>query len=172
MTDVDWDHSLRCPHCDGLNDLAAEWCMQCHERLRSPAEKVDLNEGAPTARDLVTGALDVVAGDPHAGFDEGIGKAFVHQGDSVTWTCGKCAHRNDIRQAACEDCGTPFAASARLIADAEMPQKKSRAFLKATGIVLGGSVLMRLVAGLISPWAAVGLLGGAMIRALVRLLRD
>lgn len=122
-------------------------------------------------RELVGGGLDVVAGDPHEGFDEGIGQAFALQGDSVTWPCGRCGHVNDIKASACAGCGRSFSESARFIADAEMPKKRFRASMKALGIVAGGVVVMRLVAGLISPWAAAGLLAAAGIRSVVRFLR-
>jgi ribosomal protein L40E len=166
-----FDHSVRCPHCGGLNDLDAEWCMQCSERLRLARQKIDMDAGAPTMREIVGGGLDVVAGDPHEGFDEGIGQAFAVQGRAVKWTCSKCSHLNDIQATACAGCGTTFVDSARAIADAEMPKKQSKVALKAIGIVLGAAVVMRLVAGLISPWAAAGLLIAVGIRFAVRYLR-
>lgn len=168
---TDWEHSLRCPHCGGLNDADAEWCMQCSKRLRPQREPVDMNAGAPGLAEIVGGGLDVVAGDVNEGSDEAISQAFAVQGDAVTWTCGRCQHRNDIRASECAGCGRSFAQSARWIAETEMPKKQSRATLKAIGIVGGGAILMRLVAGLISPWVAAGLLGAAFIRWCLRYLR-
>ena len=145
--------------------------MQCSARLRAARTEVDMNAGAPTARDIVSGGLDIVTGDPHEGSEEGIADAFVVTGSAVTWTCGRCGHLNEIRESACADCGTSFIESARSIADDQMPAKQSRSVLKAAGIVAGSAVVMRLVAGLISPWAAAGLLGAAAIRFAVRYLR-
>jgi hypothetical protein len=130
-----------------------------------------MDAGAQTVREIVGGGLDVLAGDPHEGFDEGIGKAFAVHGRAVKWTCSKCSHPNDIEAVACTGCGTMFIDSARAIADAEMPTKQSKVTLKASGIVLGAAVVMRLVAGLISPWAAAGLLIAVAIRFAVRYLR-
>lgn len=168
---TEWDHSMRCPHCGGLNDLAAEWCMQCSRRLVPQREEIDLNAGTPTAREIVGGGLDMIAGDVHEGSDEGIEGAFAVEGGAVTWTCGRCAHRNPIEATVCEACGRSFVESARVIADAELPKKRFHSSLKAFGILLGGAVVMRLVAGLISPWAAAGLLAGAVIRGVVRFFR-
>ena len=122
-------------------------------------------------REIVGGGLDVMAGDPHEGFDEGIGKAFTLEGGAVTWTCSKCTHPNDIKASLCGGCGTTFVESARAIADAEMPKKQSKVSFKAIGIVLSAAVVMRLVAGLISPWAAAGVLVAVLIRFGVRYLR-
>ena len=166
-----WEHSARCPYCGGLNDLDAEWCMQCSKRLRAARPEVDKDAGAPTARDIILGGLDIVAGDPHEGSDEGIADAFVVTGSAVTWTCRRCGHLNEIRASTCAECGTSFVDSARSIADDQVPAKQSRSMLKAAGIVAGGAVVMRLVAGLISPWAAAGLLGAATLRFVVRYLR-
>jgi ribosomal protein L37E len=146
--------------------------MQCSKRLKPEREQIDLNAGAPTMRELVGGGLDVVAGTPNEGFDDGIGQAFALQGDKVTWPCGRCGHINDIKASTCAGCGHSFMESARFIADAEMPKKRFRSGMKALGIVTGGAVLMRLVAGLISPWAAAGLLAAAGVRVVVRFLRD
>lgn len=166
-----FEHSMRCPRCGGLNDLDAEWCMQCAARLRATPTKIDLKAGAPSISEIVGGGLDVLAGEPHEGFDEGIRKAFAIQGHVVTWTCSRCSHPNDITASACVGCGMTFVDSARALADAEMPKKESKVTFKAIGIVLGGAVVMRLVAGLISPWAAAGLLLAVVIRFAVRYLR-
>lgn len=166
-----WDHSLRCPHCGGLNDVDAQWCMQCSQRLKPRRDPIDMNEGAPRLSEIVGGGLDVVAGGGSLDSDEGIAQAFAVEGDGVTWTCGRCAHRNDIRARSCSECGRDFVVSARWIADAGMPKKRFQATLKAIGIVGGGAVLMRLVAGLISPWAAAGLLGAAVLRWCLRTFR-
>lgn len=145
--------------------------MQCSKELRGARPEIDMNAGAPTAGDIVSGGLDVIADDPHGGSDEGIAEAFVVTGSAVTWTCGRCGHLNEIRASACAGCGTSFVDSARSIADDQIPAKQSRSILKAAGIIAGGAVVMRLVAGLISPWAAAGLLGAAALRFVVRYLR-
>ncbi len=145
--------------------------MQCNRRLVATRRAIDVNAGAPSAREIVSGGLDIVGGDPHEGSDDAIADAFVVAGSSVTWTCGKCGHLNEIRSSVCAGCGLSFVDSARKIADNEMPRKKSRSAMKAFGIVAGGAVVMRLVAGLISPWAAAGVLGAAALRTLVRYLR-
>ena len=168
---LDWDHSTRCPSCGGLNDLDAEWCMQCSRRLVAHRPQIDVNAGAPGAREMVAGGLDIVAGEPHAGSDEALADAFVVAGKTVTWTCGSCGHLNEIKTSACAGCGLSFVDSARKIADSEIPAKQSRSIMKAVGLVAGGAVVMRLVAGLISPWAAAGVLGAAALRTLVRYLR-
>jgi hypothetical protein len=168
---TDWERTFRCPHCGGLNDLAAEWCMQCSKRLKPQDVPVDISAGAPRLSEIVSGGLDVVAGEVHEGSDEGISQAFAVQGDAVTWTCGRCQHRNEIRASVCAGCGRSFNESARWIADTGLPKKRSRATLKAVGIVGIGAVVMRLVGGLISPWLAAGVLGAALIRWLLRYLR-
>lgn len=145
--------------------------MQCNRRLTAQRPQVDVKAGAPSAREIMAGGLDVVAGDPHEGSDEALADAFVVAGGSVTWTCGRCGHLNEIRSSSCAGCGLTFVDSARKIADSEIPAKRSRSVLKAVGIIGGGAVVMRLVAGLISPWAAAGLLGAAALRTLVRYLR-
>jgi hypothetical protein len=154
-----------------LNDLDAEWCMQCSRRLVPARKKVDMNEGAVSAGEIVAGSLDLVAGDAHEGSDEGIADAFVVTDSGVTWTCGRCGHLNEIKASACVGCGMTFVDSARKIASEQIPGKQSRSIMKALGIVAGGAVVMRLVAGLISPWAAAGVLGAAAVRTLVKYLR-
>ena len=146
--------------------------MQCTERLRPARPSIDLDEGTVGFKEVVAGGLGVIAGETHEGSDEGISQAFAVQGKKVGWSCGRCAHINDIRASSCESCGRSFVESARLIADAGVPAKQQRATLKAFSAVLGGAVLMRLVAGLISPWAAAGPFGAATIRFLVRYLRS
>jgi hypothetical protein len=145
--------------------------MQCSKRLKPQRADIDMNVGAPGFTELVGGGLDVIAGDVHEGSDEGITQAFAVGDDEVTWTCGRCRHRNDIKASSCAECGRSFAESARWIADSGIPKKQSHAAMKAIGIVGGGAVLMRLVGGLISPWAAAGLFGAACIRWIVRYFR-
>jgi hypothetical protein len=134
--------------------------------------KVDLNAGAPGLREIVGGGLDVIAGDLHAGIDDGIEQAFTVTGSQVTWTCARCHHVNDIKANACESCGRSFVESARGLSDSLMPKKTYRANLKALGYVSVSAVVLRLVAGFVSPWAAVGLFGGIVLRAIVRFFRD
>lgn len=169
----DWDNSVRCPHCDGLNDLAAEWCMQCSRRLVEQKKPIDMNAGAPRMSEIVSGGLGVIAGDPGHVTDDGIGEAFdVGFEGRVTWRCGRCQHRNDIKASVCAECGRSFVESARWIADTTIvPKKQTHATLKALGIVSLGAVGMRLVAGFISPWAAFAVFGGIVLRSLVRLFR-
>jgi ribosomal protein L40E len=169
---TDWEHSLRCPHCGGLNDLDAEWCMQCSERLKPVSSPIDMTAGAPGLPELALGGLDVIAGDPNEHADAAISQAFAVEGRGVTWTCARCFHRNDIKASACAGCGRSFAESARLIADAEVPKKQSRATMKALGIVGSGALVMRLVAGFVSPWIVAAAFGGMLLRGVIRFLRD
>lgn len=170
---TEWDNSIRCPHCDGLNDADAEWCMQCSARLRPARKTIDMGAGAPGFSEIVAGGLGVLAGEANEGSDEGIAQAFSVEGDAVKWTCGRCQHRNDIRASACESCGRSFAESARWIADTSVvPKKQGRSTLKALGMLSVGAVLMRLVAGLVSPWAAFALFGGILLRFVIRSFRD
>lgn len=163
---------MRCPHCGGLNDLAAEWCMQCSKRLKPDRKEIDMDAGAPALSEIVSGGIGILAGSEEPR-DEGLTEAFAVQGDSVTWTCGRCQHRNDIRASSCESCGRSFTESARWIADTSVvPKKHTRSTLKALGALSAGAVLMRLVAGLISPWAAFALFGGILLRSLIRFFRD
>jgi len=169
---TEWDHSFRCSHCGGLNDLDAEWCMQCSERLRPPAPRVDLDEGRPSAREVIGGALDIVAGHAYEGDDEALRHAFSVSERGVTWNCSGCGNMNPIDAEVCTDCGRAFAETAHSWAGVSVAKKQSNATLKAAGLVLGGAVVMRLVAGLISPWAAGAFLGGAVLRFVVKYLRD
>jgi ribosomal protein L40E len=154
-----------------LNDLDAEWCMQCSTRLRPARVAIDYTEGAPQLKEMIGGTLGIVAG-PSESTDDGIASAFAVDGDGATWICSRCSHRNDIKASECAKCGRSFVESARWTADTGIvPQKQSRAMLKALGIVSLGAVVMRLVGGLISPWAAFGLLGAAFLRWLVRMFR-
>lgn len=131
-----------------------------------------MEAGAPRLSEIVSGGLGVIAGDIEAGSHEGLSHAFAVEGDSVTWTCGRCQHDNEIRASKCENCGRSFAESARWIADTSVvPKKQSRSTLKALGILSVGAVFMRLVGGLISPWAAFALLGGIVLRWVIRLFR-
>lgn len=180
-------HSFRCPSCDGLNDLDAEWCMQCGRRFERPergsvaARASDL--AAPTASSETDGGgfsvkqaladgLDLVssAEAPDA-FDDELGRAFAVQNQKVTWSCTRCSHLNDIKASECTQCGRSFVDSVRMIVDSEVPMKQSRSIWKALGIVSIGAVVMRLVAGLISPWTALAVLGAALLRFLVKFLR-
>lgn len=145
--------------------------MQCNERFRPARATIDTNAGAPRAREIVAGGLDVVAGEAHPGSDEGLGEAFVVTAAGVTWTCARCGTLNQVDASDCSACGMSFTDSARRIADSALPAKQSRSILKAVGIVAGGAVVMRLVAGLISPWAAAGVLGAAALRTVIRYLR-
>lgn len=133
--------------------------------------KKDKNAGAPGFAEIVGGGLDVIAGDADEGLDEGISQAFAVEGDQVMWTCGRCAHRNDIKATTCAGCGRSFMESARWIADAELPKKRFRTSLKTIGIISASAIVMRLVGGLISPWVAVAALGGIALRWVVRLFR-
>ena len=145
--------------------------MQCNERFRPARPPIDRDAGAPRADEIVAGGLGIIAGEAHPGSDEGIGEAFVVAGGSVTWTCGRCGGLNQMQESACSACGMTFADSARRIADSALPAKQSRSILKAVGILAGGAVVMRLVAGLISPWAAAGVLGAAALRTVIRYTR-
>lgn len=167
---VDWDNSFRCPHCGGLNDRSAEWCMQCSKRLVERQEPIDMNAGAPQLSEIVSGGLGVIAGETVP--DDGISEAFEVGGDGVTWRCGRCQHRNDIKASVCAECGRSFAESAKWIADTTLvPKKQNHSTIKALGIVSLGAVLMRLVAGFISPWAAFALFGGLVLRWLIRVFK-
>lgn len=169
---VDWDNSFRCPHCGGLNDLAAEWCMQCSKRLVPQRKPIDMAAGAPKMSEIVSGSLGILAGDTGAAADDGISEAFDLVGDAVTWRCGRCQRRNPIEASVCEGCGRSFTESARWIADTTVvPKKKSHSTMKALGIVSLGAVLMRLVAGFISPWAAFAVFGGVALRSLIRFFK-
>lgn len=168
---TEWDHSFRCPHCGGLNDLDAEWCMQCARRLKPEREHVDLDAGRPSGREIIGGALDIIAGADEVD-DEGLRQAFSVSERGVTWNCGRCGNVNPIDANRCTDCGRAFTATAAVMAKHEVSKKQSHASLKAAGLVLGGAVVMRLVAGLISPWAAAAFLGGAVVRFLVKYLRN
>lgn len=167
---AEWDHSFRCPHCGGLNDLEAEWCMQCARRLK-PARK-PIEDDRPSAGEIAAGALDIVAGESYADTDEALAQTFAVYGGKASWTCTKCGELNDIRADKCSSCGATFVASARRIADLDVKKMESRSILKALGIVAIGAVVMRLVAGLISPWAAAAVLGGAVLRTIVKYLRN
>src|SRR5688572_13333821 len=131
MTDDDdvkteWDNSFRCPHCGGLNDLGARWCMQCSERLVPEEKTIDMDAGAPGFSEIVSGGLGIIAG-PSEVDDSGIAEAFAVEGKNVTWACGRCQHRNDIRASKCASCGRSFAESARWIANMSVvPRKKQR----------------------------------------------
>lgn len=72
----------------------------------------------------------------------------------------------------CASCGTAFLDSARRIADMDVKRMESRSIWKAFGFVMIGAVVMRLVAGLISPWAAAVVLGGALLRTIVKYFRN
>jgi RNA polymerase subunit RPABC4/transcription elongation factor Spt4 len=170
--DQQWEHSKHCPECGGLNDLDAEWCMQCSSRLVAQKVRVDMDAGTPGLSEIVGGGLDVIAGNPHPGIDDGIEQVFSVQGDKVTWSCGRCHHVNDIKSNVCESCGTSFVESARGVSDALMPKKTYRANLKALGYLSVSAVVLRLVAGFVSPWAAAALFGGIVLRAIVRFFRD
>ena len=146
--------------------------MQCSKRLKPERKRIDMSAGAPRLSEIVSGGLGVVAGsgDPQV---DGVGEAFAVEGGAVKWTCGRCRHRNDIRASECESCGRSFTESARWIADTTVvPKKQKHSTLKALGMVSLGAVLMRLVAGLISPWAAFALFGSIALRWLVRLFKD
>ncbi|MGH2757321.1 MAG: hypothetical protein ACRDI3_05985 [Actinomycetota bacterium] len=170
--DAEWDHSMRCPHCGGLNDLEAEWCMQCTKRLKPVPKKVDIAAGPPGAREIVGGALDIVAGPGYESDDEGLRQAFSVGGKKVTWNCSRCGYSNPIETQRCADCGRSFIDTAQELAAFEVSKKGSYTALKAISYVLVGAVLMRLVAGLISPWAAAAVLGGALLRFLLKYLRN
>lgn len=162
---------MRCPHCGGLNDLDAEWCMQCSRRLKPPRPRIDFDAGGPGVRETVAGALDVVAGEGY-GDDEGLRRAFTLGEKKASWVCARCGYFNELKADVCADCGRPFTDTAAALAGVEVAKKQSRSVLKALGIVTVGAVVMRLVAGLISPWAAAAVLGGAILRFLVKYLRD
>jgi len=168
----EWDHSFRCPHCGGLNDLDAEWCMQCARRLRPERKSMDPLADRPTAGEVVGGALDIVAGATYEGDDEGLRQAFSVSGDRVVWNCTRCGQSNPIEAQKCEECGRPFAETAHVLAGVEVAKKQSRSMMKTLGLVAGGAVVMRLVGGLISPWAAAAFLGGAVLRFVVKYLRS
>lgn len=166
----EWDHSFRCPHCGGLNDLDAEWCMQCSRRLRP--ERPRIEDDRPSVGEIASGALDIVAGESYASSDEALGQTFAVQGGKASWTCARCGALNDMRADNCASCGTAFLDSARRIADMDVKRMESRSIWKAFGFVMIGAVVMRLVAGLISPWAAAVVLGGALLRTIVKYFRN
>lgn len=168
--ETDWGNSFRCPHCGGLNDRSAEWCMQCSKRLVERKEPIDMNAGAPQLSEIVSGGLGIVAGETAPA--DALGETFEVEGKSVTWRCGRCQHRNDIKASVCASCGRSFTESARWIADTTIvPERQKHATLKALGIVSVGAVGMRLVAGFISPWAAFALFGGLALRWFIRTFR-
>jgi len=130
-----------------------------------------MSDDRPSAREIVGGALDIVAGPGHEGDDEGLRQAFSVGEKKVTWNCTRCGFSNPIEAQKCEDCGRAFMDTAATLAAFAVSQKQSHSTMKALGLVLGGAVVMRLVAGLISPWAAAAFLGGAVGRFLLKYLR-
>lgn len=144
--------------------------MQCSRRLKPDRPGID--DDRPTVGEIAAGALDIMAGESYADSDEALAQTFAVQGGKATWTCARCGALNDMHADACSSCGATFIESARRIASSQVKEKESRSVLKAFGIVMIGAVVMRLVAGLISPWAAAAVLGGALLRTILKYLRN
>lgn len=142
--------------------------MQCAHRLKP--ERAATKDERPGAREIAAGALDIVAADDGPD-DSGLASAFAVGDKKVSWSCVRCGTLNDVRADVCTNCEASFMDLARNIATFEVNKKKSRATLRAFGYLLGGAVVMRSVAGLVSPWAAAALLGGTALRTVVKYLR-
>lgn len=170
------EHSMRCPHCGGFNDLDAQWCMQCYARLTQETPSGGSSRARPEAAprrgpsldDALAATLDLVAGRDRDEDEGALGSAFTVVGKSVTWSCSACGHLNDVKTAECSECGRPFKDSVHSFAIADLPRKQSASMWKAFSYITIGLVVMRWVADLISPWAALAVLGGATLRFLYK----
>jgi hypothetical protein len=136
------------------------------------SDEVTMKAEPPGAREIVGGALDIVAGPGYESDDEGLRQAFSVGGKKITWNCYRCGSSNPVEAQKCGDCGRSFMDTARELASFEVSKKRSYTAMKVLSYVLVGAVLMRLVAGLISPWAAAAVLGGALLRFLLKYLRN
>ena len=98
------DEDRRCPNCDALVAVDAQWCGQCFESLIEPEPepgpepvRASGTEPAP-AEDLSSARGASAAARPAA---------------LPTWPCPACGNANAIELDACAVCGTSFAALMR-----------------------------------------------------------
>lgn len=111
----------RCPHCGGLNPVAADWCGQCLERFTPPpaAEPEPSPEpvvvpaktheagpdapapAAPAPPRTAAGIAAAAVGTTHG--------VFTVREHGVVWTCSRCDNENPLEAQVCEVCGTKMA---------------------------------------------------------------
>lgn len=106
----------RCPHCGGLNPVAADWCGQCLERFTplpvaepepepvpvvAPEGAVELGgdaSPAPAPPRTSAGISAAAVGTTHG--------VFTVREHGVVWTCSRCDNENPLDAQVCEVCGT------------------------------------------------------------------
>jgi hypothetical protein len=89
----------RCPRCSAAVRPGAPWCTQCYAPVGAPVEPA----AAPRPVPLLPDAPQPVPSAP----------VLVAELPTGTWPCTACSAANDLADAACRECGTPFLAAAR-----------------------------------------------------------
>lgn len=110
----------RCPNCNALISIDAEWCGQCYEPLRARPEIPGAETGSSARGSSLQRADSVgpefgptttssTASTPRVPLSAAAPSGIERTEAGTTWTCPVCGERNEISLNRCGVCGASFA---------------------------------------------------------------